>query len=94
MTCMGTRTQAQRDAATVEIGYALVSAVFLAALVFAVVAGPAWAFGLPRGPRDVLVGAGAVLAPIAFLVRVVSVLWRFRNAGRQPSQPGRTSPDS
>ena len=36
----GRRTQAERDAMTVEIGYALVSAVFAAVVVFGAVAGP------------------------------------------------------
>ncbi|MER6536049.1 DUF6332 family protein [Streptomyces sp900105755] len=45
---------------TVEIGYALCSAVF---------------------------------ASVPFLARVVSVLVRLQNSA-QPSQPGRTSPDS
>ncbi|MGI5424023.1 DUF6332 family protein [Streptomyces sp. CA-179760] len=34
-----------------------------------------------------------MLAPVRFAARVVSVLLRFRS-GTQPSQPGRTSPDS
>ncbi|SDJ39612.1 DUF6332 family protein [Streptomyces indicus] len=91
---MGTRTQAERDAATVEIVYALVSAVLVAAFVFAVVAGPGWAFDLSAGVRQVLVTAGVILAAVTFVVRVVGVLGRFRSASRQPSQPGRTSPDS
>ncbi len=91
---MGSRTQAQRDAATVEIGYALVSGVFVAIMAFAVVAGPAWAFEVSPGVRKGLGRAGAALAAVAFLARVATVLWRFQNAQRQPSQPGRTSPDS
>ncbi|MFF4209496.1 DUF6332 family protein [Streptomyces sp. NPDC001796] len=91
----GRRTQAQRDAITVEIGYALCSAVFAAALVFGVVAGPAFAFGLPGGTRHMLVVPGIAVASVLFAVRVVSVLVRFgRGVGAQPSQPGRTSPDS
>lgn len=45
--------------------------------------------------------AGAVLGAVVFVVRVVHVLWRFPGAAAalpsgagQPSQPGRTSPDS
>ncbi|MFE2264432.1 DUF6332 family protein [Streptomyces griseosporeus] len=97
----GRRTQAERDAITVEIGYALFSAAFGAALVFGAVAGPAYAFRLSAGMRDTLVGLGAVLATVLFVARVVTVLVRFRQVrdlergGRvQPSQPGRTSPDS
>ncbi|GGL22274.1 hypothetical protein GCM10010095_04160 [Streptomyces anthocyanicus] len=82
------RTQGERDAVTVEIGYALCSAAFAAAVLFGAVAGPAYLFGLTGGVRSALVGAGVV-----FAVRVVSVLVRFARGG-QPSQPGRTSPDS
>ncbi|MFJ7332970.1 DUF6332 family protein [Streptomyces sp. NPDC101110] len=89
----GRRGQAERDAATVEIGYALCSAAFAAAVVFGAVAGPALLFDLPRAPERLLPQAGLVLAPVLFAARVVSVLVRFRRAG-QPSQPGRTSPDS
>ncbi|MFF9624415.1 DUF6332 family protein [Streptomyces griseosporeus] len=97
----GRRTQAERDAITVEIGYALFSAAFAAALLFGAVAGPAYVFRLPAGVRDTLLGLGAVLAAALFAARVVTVLVRFRQVrdlergGRvQPSQPGRTSPDS
>jgi hypothetical protein len=89
----GRRTQAERDAITVEIGYALFSAVFAAAVVFGAVAGPALLFDLPDAVETVLPRAGLTLAPVLFLVRVVSVLLRFRRPG-QPSQPGRTNPDS
>jgi hypothetical protein len=90
---LGRRTQAERDAITVEIGYALVSAVFAAAVVFGAVAGPALLFDLPRQAQTWLVRAALLLAPVLFAARVVSVLVRFR-PGAQPSQPGRTSPDS
>ncbi|MER7774998.1 DUF6332 family protein [Streptomyces sp. NPDC096191] len=89
----GRRTQVERDAMTVEIGYALCSAAFAAAVLFGAVAGPAFLFALPAGARGVLVAAGVVLAVAVFLVRVVSVLVRFGRGG-QPSQPGRTNPDS
>ncbi|MGY1503018.1 DUF6332 family protein [Streptomyces sp. QTS52] len=92
-------TQARRDAVTVEIGYALCSALLLAALVFGVVAGPAWVFALSDSVRDTLVASGATLGAVLFTVRVVSVLNRFAReddgtGGAQPSQPGRTNPDS
>lgn len=92
-------SQARRDAVTVEIGYALCSALFLAVVVFGVVAGPAWVFGLSDGARDTLVASGATLGAVLFVVRVVSVLNRFArehdgNGAAQPSQPGRTNPDS
>ncbi|MFF7791333.1 DUF6332 family protein [Streptomyces sp. NPDC007991] len=89
----GRRTQAERDAMTVEIGYALCSAAFAAAVVFGAVAGPALLFDLPDTPERLLLRAALVLTPVLFVARVVSVLLRFRSAA-QPSQPGRTSPDS
>ncbi|MFC7846566.1 DUF6332 family protein [Streptomyces sp. NPDC057382] len=89
----GRRSQAERDAMTVEIGYALCSAAFAAAVVFGAVAGPALLFALPHTVALLLLRAGMVLAPVLFVWRVVSVLLRFR-ASAQPSQPGRTSPDS
>ncbi|MEV6942108.1 DUF6332 family protein [Streptomyces sp. NPDC051172] len=89
----GRRHKAEQDAMIVEIGYALVSAVFAAAVVFGAVAGPALLFDLPDLLSKVLLRMGLTLAPIVFVVRVVSVVVRFRR-GAQPSQPGRTSPDS
>ncbi|MGY1578041.1 DUF6332 family protein [Streptomyces sp. MN13] len=89
----GRRTQAERDAITVEIGYALCSAAFAAALLFGAVAGPALLFDLPSTLSALLLRTGQVLAPVLFLARVIAVLVRFRTAS-QPSQPGRTSPDS
>jgi hypothetical protein len=77
---------------TVEIGYALFSAAFAAA-VFGAVAGPALLFDLPDAVESAEPATGTGLAAVLFLVRVISVLVRFR-PGPQPSQPGRTSPDS
>lgn len=102
MRATGTRSDAERDAITVEIGFAVVTGAFAAVLVFGFVAGPAWYFELP----DVLRRIAAVAACLAFVARVVRVLWRFPRPGQgltgqrpeprndQPSQPGRTSPDS
>jgi len=89
----GRRTQADRDAITVEIGYALFSAAFAAAVVFGAVAGPALLFELPGPVGDLLYMAGVGLVPAVFFTRVVGVLLRFRRAA-QPSHPGRTNPDS
>ncbi|MBY8846557.1 DUF6332 family protein [Streptomyces sp. SP2-10] len=89
----GRRTGAERDAATVEIGYALFSAAFAAAVLFGAVAGPALLFDLPGLLSEVLLRLGTVVAPVVFAARVVSVLVRFRGSA-QPSQPGRTNPDS
>ncbi|QNP68902.1 hypothetical protein IAG44_05205 [Streptomyces roseirectus] len=88
----GRRTQADKDAITVEIGYALFSAAFAAAVVFGAVAGPALLFEPPEPAESLLFKAGVGLVPVVFLARVVSVLLAFRRD--QPSHPGRTSPDS
>ncbi|MFI6357616.1 DUF6332 family protein [Streptomyces sp. NPDC050743] len=93
MYAYGGRRKARQDAATVEIGYALVSAAFAAAVLFGAVAGPALLFGLPPLLSKVLLRLGTAVAPVVFVARVVSVLVRFRRAA-QPSQPGRTNPDS
>ncbi|WP_327405892.1 DUF6332 family protein [Streptomyces sp. NBC_01288] len=90
----GRRTQAERDAMTVEIGYALVSAAFVAAVLFGAVAGPALLFELPGVVETLLVRGALVLVPVVFLVRVATVLYRYRQESGQPSQPGRTNPDS
>ncbi|MEU9336098.1 DUF6332 family protein [Streptomyces sp. NPDC048290] len=78
----GRRSPGDRDAITVEIGYALFSAAFAAALLFGAVAGPALLFDLPQSLERLLRLAGTVLAPTLFLARVVSVLLRFRPAGK------------
>ena len=78
---------------TVEIGYALFSAAFASALVSGAVVGPALLFDLPGPVEKAQFAAGTVLACALFTLRVVSVLTRFRQ-GVQPSQPGRTNPDS
>ncbi|MGW2336827.1 DUF6332 family protein [Streptomyces sp. NPDC001685] len=89
----GRRGQAERDAITVEIGYALCSAAFAAAVVCGAVVGPVLVFDVPAGVRRAVLAVGATVAAVLFVVRVVSVLTRFRG-GAQPSQPGRTRPDS
>ncbi|WP_326843801.1 DUF6332 family protein [Streptomyces sp. NBC_01558] len=92
----GRRGQAERDAVTVEIGYALASAAFVAAVAFGVVAGPALFLDLSRDTVRMLVTAGGGLAAAVFALRVATVLFRFNggNPAAQPSQPGRTRPDS
>ncbi|MGW3759675.1 DUF6332 family protein [Streptomyces sp. NPDC005131] len=100
---MGRRSQEDRDVMTVEIGFALVSAALLAAAAFVAVTMTAVYLDLPRTAERVLVRIGAVV----FVARLVDVLWGFPRRGSrrpaathrpqdpsQPSQPGRTSPDS
>ena len=73
----GRRTQADRDAITVEIGYALFSAGFASAVVFGAVGGPALLFDLPGPAGSLPFKAGIVLAPVVFFARVISVLVKF-----------------
>ncbi|WP_411103008.1 DUF6332 family protein [Streptomyces sp. cmx-4-9] len=71
------RSQAARDATTVEICYALLSACFLGGVAFAVIAGPAAVWRLPPAVEDFLVTAGATVAAALAVLRVVHVLWRY-----------------
>ncbi|MGP9022261.1 DUF6332 family protein [Streptomyces sp. BR1] len=100
---MGNRSRADRDAVTVEIGYAVVTALLGAFLAFGAVAGPVFTFELRHPARGLLLLAGTAAAVLVFVSRTVHVLWRFSYAGEnrrgesrpnQPSQPGRTRPDS
>lgn len=79
---------------TIETGYALISAVLVAAVAFGVVAGPKLMFAMPYAAERGLLIAGVAAAAVAFVARVVTVLWGFPRTPPQPSQPGRTSPDS
>ncbi|WP_406002869.1 DUF6332 family protein [Streptomyces sp. NBC_00829] len=70
------RSQAERDEITVEIGYALLSACFLGAVVFATIAGPAAVWHLPLAVEKLLLVTGASVAGVLAVVRVVHVLSR------------------
>ncbi|MFE6833830.1 DUF6332 family protein [Streptomyces sp. NPDC057705] len=83
---MEQRTQADRDAITIEIGYALVSACFAGALAFGAVYGPVLAFSLSPAAGRALAVAGGIVAGSVFLLRVAHVLWRF---ARRPENDGR-----
>ncbi|MFD3539237.1 DUF6332 family protein [Streptomyces sp. NPDC058662] len=74
---MERRTQTDRDAITVEIGYAFVSACCAAALVFGAVYGPALLFALPHQVDAALLVTGGVTAAVAFALQATRVLWRF-----------------
>ncbi|AEN08431.1 MULTISPECIES: DUF6332 family protein [unclassified Streptomyces] len=94
---MGLRTQAERDAVTVEIAYAVVSGCLMAAATCAGICLPALFLALPAtGERFLFIG-GAVLGALVFAVRVVHVLWRFPRspAGppRRADRPGGTRPE-
>jgi uncharacterized Tic20 family protein len=70
------RSQAERDEITVEIGYALLSACFLGAVMFAVIAGPVLVWRLPSVVDKFLMVTGASAAGVLGALRVVHVLWR------------------
>lgn len=79
---MSTRNQAERDAETVEIVYAIVSAVVLGCLAGVVVASPILFLGLHGSAmRTVSVVAGVCAAGV-LLWRLVTVLWRFEQRRR------------
>lgn len=79
---MGHRNQADRDATTVEIGFAVLTGAVLAAVAFVVVCVPT-AFLAPHdGLRSVLLMVAAGVAGLVFMGRVIDVLWRF---GRRDS---------
>ncbi|MFE2376932.1 DUF6332 family protein [Streptomyces sp. NPDC059398] len=80
--------RSDRDARTVEIGYALASAGFLGAVVFGVIAGPAAVWNLPHRVTAALVATGTVAAGLLAVVRVVHVLRTFERGRRTPG-PGR-----
>lgn len=72
----------ERDARTVEIGYALVTGVFLGVLAGVVLASPVLVFGL-RGPAmSAVAGVAVAGAVVVFSVRVFRVLWRYDRRGR------------
>ncbi|MEU4356093.1 DUF6332 family protein [Streptomyces virginiae] len=75
------RTQAERDAIPVEIGYALLSACFLGALVFATIAGPTAVWDLPAGVDEFLRVTGLWIAGLLAVVRVVHVLRQHGQRG-------------
>ncbi|MGP3683362.1 DUF6332 family protein [Streptomyces sp. IBSNAI002] len=70
-------SQAERDAIPVEIGYALLSACFLGAVVFAAIAGPTAVWALPPTVERFLLAGGAWVAGGLAAIRVVHVLWRY-----------------
>ncbi|OKJ18377.1 hypothetical protein AMK21_22855 [Streptomyces sp. CB00316] len=89
------RTQAERDAMTVEIGYALISSTVLAGLTFAAASAPALLlFDLGRTARTAVLGLAGAAAVLAFAARVIHVLGRFpRRDGRRLGGPAPDRPD-
>ncbi|GGU82865.1 hypothetical protein GCM10010498_46110 [Streptomyces cavourensis] len=90
---MGRRTQAERDAMTVEIGFALVTAAVLAGLTFAAISAPALLLlDLGRTARTVVLGVAVTTAAVAFAARTVHVLWRFPSRQRGHRLDGTPDP--
>ncbi|MFF5665775.1 DUF6332 family protein [Streptomyces griseofuscus] len=82
---MGRESRREKDAMTVEIGFALVTAVARAAAVFAVALTLALAFDLSGAERKGALVGGALLGATAGIWRLVRVLRRFdeqRRMGR------------
>ncbi|MER7761669.1 DUF6332 family protein [Streptomyces sp. NPDC097619] len=82
---MGRESRVEKDAMTVEIVFALVTAAFLAALVYGPFLLTAHLSGASGRVRDGLLTTGTVLAGVAGIWRVVRVLTRFdarRRLGR------------
>ncbi|MGP3776177.1 DUF6332 family protein [Streptomyces sp. SDT5-1] len=71
------RTQAERDAMTTEIGFALFSAALYAGAAFLVVILPVLYGLVSGGVRSGFVTAAGAVAAVAFVARTVEVLWRF-----------------
>jgi hypothetical protein len=90
------RSQAERDTVTVEIIYAGLTGAVFAGVAMIILSGPVLAGQVHGTARQGWFAAAAFTAAAVFCVRVVGVLRRFERHGRadQPSQPGRTRPDS
>ncbi|MEU0854208.1 DUF6332 family protein [Streptomyces griseofuscus] len=82
---MGRESRREKDAMTVEIGFALVTAVAPAAAVFAVALTLALAFDISGAEKKGVLVGGALLGATAGIWRLVRVLRRFdeqRRMGR------------
>jgi peptidoglycan biosynthesis protein MviN/MurJ (putative lipid II flippase) len=82
---MGRESRWEKDAMTVEIVFALVTAAALAGLIFAVAWTLALTFGLSGSIERRVLAGGALLGAVAGVWRLVRVLLRFdkqRRMGR------------
>ncbi|MGW7291050.1 DUF6332 family protein [Streptomyces xiamenensis] len=84
---MAARSEAERDALTVELVFALLTGALRAATVFAVVWVPVEVLEAPG--RDAWLTAAGTLAGVAFTVRVVRVLWRWEPPAGPPERTHR-----
>lgn len=78
----GPRSQDERDALTVEIVFALVTAGLLAAVLYVAVASPALFGDLGRTQETVWQGAAVAVAAVGFAIRLVRALWLFSRQRR------------
>ncbi|MGR3937176.1 DUF6332 family protein [Streptomyces sp. BRA346] len=78
----GPRSQAERDALTVEIVFALVTGALLAAVLFVAVASPALFGELGRAQESAWRTAAPAAATTGFAYRVIRVLWLSRGRRR------------
>ncbi|GAA1688209.1 DUF6332 family protein [Streptomyces yatensis] len=78
----GPRSQDERDALTVEMVFALVTAGLLAAVLYVAVASPALFGELGRARETAWKGAAFAVATAGFAVRLVRALWLFSRARR------------
>ncbi|MEV7319869.1 DUF6332 family protein [Streptomyces sp. NPDC093970] len=79
----GRESRREKDAMTVEIMFALVTAAVLAAGVFGVLLVPALVVGVGKPAGKVLLVVGIALAGLAAVWRVTRVLLRFDAQRRQ-----------
>ncbi|MEU9979673.1 DUF6332 family protein [Streptomyces sp. NPDC050856] len=82
---MGRESRWEKDTMTVEIVFAVVTAVALAAAVFAVALVPALALGVSSPAGEATLTGGALLGAVAGVWRLVRALLRFdaeRRKGR------------
>lgn len=77
-----TRTQAERDAATVEMMYAAVSGTLFAAIAFALVVSPVLAGRVHGDARHSWVTAAVAVAVVTFCGAAAGMLRRYENRMR------------
>lgn len=78
----GTRTQAERDAATVEMMYAAAAGTFFAAIAFALAVSPVLAGWIHGDARHSWVTAAVAVAVVTFCGAVAAILQRHENRTR------------
>ncbi len=72
--------QVSRDTVTVEIVYSVVTGAIIAALLFFVIASPAFIWDLSSGFHSVVMGLAATFSAAGFVYQVISVLVQLKRA--------------